>query len=72
MAKKKSAPRKNPAAVALGRRGGTVRAKNLTDAERSEAARKAVQARWNQARAKREADAKKDPERKGKPEGKKK
>jgi hypothetical protein len=75
MAKKKSAPRKNPAAVALGRRGGTVRAKNLTDAERSEAARKAVQARWEQERAKREAAAtaaKKDSERKGKPEGKKK
>ena len=42
--------RKNPYAVALGRRGGKVgglaRAANMTADERSEAARKAVSARW--------------------------
>jgi hypothetical protein len=38
---------KDPAAVALGRRGGLKRAKNLTKAERSEAGRKAVKARWD-------------------------
>ena len=41
---------KNPAAVALGRlgglKGGKARAKGLTKAERSEAARKAALARW--------------------------
>jgi hypothetical protein len=37
---------KNPAAVALGRRGGQARAKKLTPEERSDAARKAVEARW--------------------------
>jgi hypothetical protein len=62
MAKKKSAARKNPAAVALGRKGGSARAQKLTEAERSEAARKASQARWAQERAKR----------KGKPNGEKK
>ena len=42
--------RKNAAAVALGRlggkKGGTARAANMTPEERSESARKAVQARW--------------------------
>jgi len=42
--------RKNPHAVALGRRGGKVggpaRAANMTAEERSAAARKAVLARW--------------------------
>jgi hypothetical protein len=42
--------RKNPAAVALGRKGGLkggpARAKNLTAEERTESARKAVNARW--------------------------
>ena len=42
---------KNPAAVALGKlggkKGGPARAMNLTSAQRSEAARKAAQARWN-------------------------
>jgi hypothetical protein len=42
--------RKNPAAVALGRRGGQARAKNLTSEQRKEAARKAVQARWAKAK----------------------
>ena len=37
---------KNPAAVALGRKGGKARAKNLTAEERSESARKASEARW--------------------------
>ena len=38
--------RKNPAAVSLGRLGGKARAARLTEAERSESARKAVAARW--------------------------
>lgn len=38
--------KKNPAAVSLGRRGGKARAANLTAAERSEGARKAVAAMW--------------------------
>jgi hypothetical protein len=44
------AKRKNPAAVALGRKGGLkggpARAKKMTPEERSESARKAVLARW--------------------------
>jgi hypothetical protein len=39
-------PPKNAAAVALGRKGGRARAKSLTPEQRSEAARKAVEARW--------------------------
>ena len=50
--------RKNPAAVALGRKGGKkggpARAAKMTPEERSESARKAVRARW----AKRAAKAK--------------
>jgi len=46
--------RKNPAAVALGRKGGRkggpARAAKLTPEERSESARKAVLARWEKAR----------------------
>ena len=42
--------RKNPAAVALGRKGGLkggpARAKKLTAEQRSESARRAVLARW--------------------------
>ena len=42
---------KNPAAVALGRlgglKGGNARAKKMTPEERSEAARKAANVRWN-------------------------
>jgi hypothetical protein len=42
---------KDPAAVALGRKGGLkggkARAAKMTPEERSEAARKAAQARWN-------------------------
>jgi hypothetical protein len=37
---------KDAAAVALGRKGGQARAKNLTPDQRSAAARKAVEARW--------------------------
>jgi hypothetical protein len=47
--------RKNAAAVALGRRGGKkggpARAAKLTPEQRSESARKAVQARWSKAAA---------------------
>ena len=52
MAKK----RKNPYAVALGRRGGKiggkVRAANMTPEERSESARNAVMARWQKIKKK--------------------
>ena len=45
---------KNPAAVQLGRlgglKGGKARAKNMTAAERSEAAKKAARARWKSKR----------------------
>lgn len=44
-------PRKNTAAVELGRRGGKARARKLTAEQRSEAARKAVEARWAKLRA---------------------
>ena len=42
---------KNPAAVALGRKGGRATAKKLTPEQRSEIARKAVNARWAKYRA---------------------
>lgn len=41
---------KNQAAVSLGKRGGTARARNLTSAERKESARRAAQARWSKTR----------------------
>jgi hypothetical protein len=41
---------KSKYAVALGKRGGTARAKNMTAKERSDAARKAVLARWAKAK----------------------
>lgn len=48
--------KKDPAAVALGRKGGKkggpARAAKLTAEERSESARKAVQARWRKAKGK--------------------
>ncbi len=48
-------PQKDPAAVALGRRGGLkggkARAERMTPEARSEAARHAVQIRWDRARA---------------------
>ena len=46
MAKKK----KNPAAVALGKLGAIGRMKKMTPAQRSDLARKAVQARWAKAK----------------------
>ncbi len=60
----KPAPKKNPAAVALGRLGGLKGGKlggkkiweGLTPEQRSAKARKAVEARWKKARAKREAE----------------
>lgn len=52
--------KKDPAGVALGRKGGKkgglARAAKLTPAERSESARKAVQARWAKTKAKKSAD----------------
>ncbi len=48
---KKAEKAKDPAAVALGRKGGLkggpARAKKLTKAQLSESARKAAQARWS-------------------------
>jgi hypothetical protein len=50
MAANLNAKKKNPAAVSLGRKGGKkggpARAAKLTAEQRSESARKAVQARW--------------------------
>jgi len=47
-------PKKNPAAVELGRlgglKGGKARAKKLTERERREIARKAAKARWQRRR----------------------
>jgi hypothetical protein len=40
------ARRKNPGAVALGRRGGLARAKKLTAKQRREIAKNAAAARW--------------------------
>jgi hypothetical protein len=49
--------RKNPAAVVLGRmggkKGGPARAAKMTPQERSEAARRAVTARWRKERKER-------------------
>ena len=51
--------KKNPAAVALGRKGGLkggkARAAKLTPAELSEQGRKAVQARWAKAKIAKES-----------------
>lgn len=41
---------KNPAAVALGRKGGKARAKNMTAEQRRDSARKAIDARWAKTR----------------------
>jgi len=43
--------RKNPAAVALGRKGGKARKESQTKKQLSEQGRKAVEARWAKARA---------------------
>jgi len=54
------AKRKSPAAVALSRlgakKGGDARAAKLTPTQRSESARKAVQARWTKSKAKKGGD----------------
>jgi len=44
-------PTKNPAAVALGRKGGLARKKKLSKEELSDQGRKAVLARWQKKRA---------------------
>jgi hypothetical protein len=44
------AKKKDPAAVALGKKGGKARAKKLTPEELSEQGRKAVAARWARAK----------------------
>lgn len=50
-AKMKDQPKKNPAAVALGRlgglKGGKARAENLSAKQRQQIAKKAAQARWS-------------------------
>ncbi len=51
--------RKNPAAVALGRRGGKARLKKMTAEERSRIARLAAQARWAKHKGKGESERKK-------------
>lgn len=52
-AKKKALPKKNPAAVALGRlgglKGGKARAKSLSAEKRKAIAKVAAKARWNSA-----------------------
>jgi hypothetical protein len=54
------AEEKNPAAVALGRlgasKGGKARAANMTPEQRSESARKAVNARWEKWRRERQQE----------------
>jgi hypothetical protein len=61
--KAKSSTRKNSAAVMLGRlgglKGGHARAAKMSPEERSESARKAVQARWEKARKETEGKANK-------------
>ena len=44
--------RKDPAAVALGRKGGKARLKTMTPEERSELARQAAAKRWAKAKKK--------------------
>jgi hypothetical protein len=44
--------KKDPHAVALGRKGGKARLQKLTSEQRREIARKAVTARWAKARTK--------------------
>jgi hypothetical protein len=46
----KGVAKKDPAAVALGSKGGKARAKKLTPKQRSEQARKAAQALWDKRR----------------------
>jgi len=56
-AMKKRKRKKDPAAVLLGARGGKKRAKNMTAAQRSAAARKAINARWDAERARKKGAA---------------
>lgn len=42
---------KNPAAVALGRRGGKARVRNQTPEQRTQSARNAAEARWAKEKA---------------------
>jgi hypothetical protein len=42
---------KDPAAVALGRKGGKARVRNQTPAQRTALARKAAKARWGKKKA---------------------
>lgn len=51
----------DPAARALGRKGGKATAARRTPEERSAAARRAVEARWARARAAKEAAARAEP-----------
>jgi hypothetical protein len=46
--------RKNPAAVALGRKGGRARSRKLSPQERSRIARLAAKTRWAKWRARKE------------------
>jgi hypothetical protein len=50
--------RKNPAAVALGRKGGKATAKNLTPEQRADMARRAAVARWKVAKVNKTCTAK--------------
>jgi hypothetical protein len=47
--------RKDPAAVALGRKGGLSRTKNMTAEERTKLARLAAKARWDKKKGKSES-----------------
>jgi hypothetical protein len=46
--------KKDPHAVALGRKGGKARLQKMTSEQRKDIARKAVTARWAKVRAKKE------------------
>lgn len=48
--------KKNPAAMALGKKGGTQRAKNLTAEELSAQGRKAILTRWKNHKKKKETN----------------
>ena len=47
--------RKNPAAVALGRKGGRARMKKMTAEDRTKLARQAASARWDKEKGKSES-----------------
>jgi hypothetical protein len=52
---------KDPAAVALGRRGGLARAKTMSARQRSEASRYAVSVRWAKTRRAKQRTEDKEP-----------